>query len=77
MKRIFNGRVFEVPEPGAHGTMQDLTRWIVIRDGLGEVLRVLPLGERALGNRLGECWAHAEGRVLVLRGVGGEWPSLF
>lgn len=54
--------------------MGDLARWIHIRDGLRDVIKYLPVGERSTEAALQRLWAVADMKVEALRYEGGgEW----
>lgn len=66
-----------IPEAVGCKFTSELVRWRVIRDGLGECIKALPLSDRGLATRLGEVWAYADSQLDAVKGSRGEWPSLF
>lgn len=76
-ERVLFGKVRNVPQANGVGSMQDSTRWRVLRDGVERVIVFLPVSERKLATRLGEVWAYLDSRVEGDAGTGGQWASLF
>lgn len=72
--RYLEGKERGCPVPRGHGEMQDLTRWMIIRDGLESIIETLPSAEHSAAARLQEAWATASRRVedLSRNGV-PEW----
>lgn len=77
VERVIFGRLRRVPTPECAGDMLERTRWRVLRDGLADVIRLLPASERGLGARLGEAWAFCDSRLDEACDEDGKWPALF
>lgn len=77
VERVLFGKKRMVPEAEERGNMADATRWRILRDGVADVIKYLPKGERQLGTRLGEVWAWLDSRIEGDDGTRGNWLSLF
>lgn len=61
--RYLEGKQRGCPMAAEAGRFEPLTRWIHVRDGIEDVLSMLPSAEHSVAARLQEAWATASKRV--------------
>ena len=62
-ERYLEGALRGCPMPLEGGSYAPLTRWLLIRDGLENLITALPKTEKGTAARLQEAWALASRRV--------------
>jgi len=65
--RLLWGRERVLPRPEGRGDHSEVMRWVHIRDGLEEVIRLLPHSMKGPAATLGELWAFASYQVEQLQ----------
>ena len=68
----FKGRDYATPVGQGYGVFAARTRWRLIRDGIGDVLRYVPAERRAMVANLQYAWLEANAELQRLEDVPGQ-----
>jgi len=63
---FFKGRRYDLPSAKEAGSHQSVARWRIISEGIADIIRFCPPGDRDLISTLQAAWMHAEHRHLGL-----------
>ena len=77
VERVLYGKRRKVPCASGRGTMSDVTRWRIIRDGAEALIETLPSGERRLVSALQDVWGFADSMLDARTGEDKSCPNLF